>query len=131
MVENLDGPETPAMGFACGIDRLLFALETLDIPLADEKQLDAYVMYVNDEEKEYGIYLTQELRLNGFKTEIENCSRSLKNQFKQADRYNAKYLIILNSEDLKNGLIQVKDNITKEITKVKEVDIIDHLDLHI
>ena len=131
LVENLDGPETPAMGFACGIDRLLFALETLEIPLADEKQLDAYVMYVNDEEKEYGIYLTQELRLNGFKTEIENCSRSLKNQFKQADRYNAKYLIILNSEDLKNSLIQVKDNITKEITKVKEVDIIDHLDLHI
>ena len=42
----------------------------------------------------------------------------LKGQFKEADRLNAKYLIILNNEDLQKGLVNVKDNRTKEEEKV-------------
>ena len=58
-------------------------------------------------------------------------NRSLKGQFKQADRYNAKFLIILNGEDLVGGEIQVKDNQTKEVTMVKEAEIDDFLDLNL
>ncbi len=128
LVKNLDGPEVPAMGFACGLERVLFTIDTLELKCADERSLDVFILYVNDEEKRHAMYLTQELRLNGFSAEMDYLEKSLKNQFKEADKYNAKYLIILNSEDLKEGMLELKDNLTKEKKKVKEINLIDELD---
>ena len=131
LVSNLGGPETPGIGFACGLGRLVLALDKEEIQLPINTQLDAFVLYVNDTEKEYAMALTQDLRLNGFRVETELTGRSLKGQFKQADRLGAKYLIILNNEDLVGGEIQVKDNATKEVTMVKEAEIDDFLDLNL
>ena len=131
LVSQLGGPETPAVGFACGIGRIVFALDKMGIDIVSEKTMDAFIMYVSDSEKEHAIYLAQELRLNGFKVELENSGRSLKAQFKQADRLNSKYLIILNDEDLKNGEIQIKDNLTKEENKIAESEIVEYLDTNI
>ena len=49
----------------------------------------------------------------------------MKSQFKIADSLNAKFLIILNNEDLNKGLINIKDNVTKEEIKIDEGDIVD------
>ena len=78
-------------------------------------------MYVSDTEKEYATTLVQELRMNGFKVDTEYTGRGLKGQFKQADRLNSKFLIILNDEDLKNDTVKVKNNSTKE-EEIVEVD---------
>lgn len=131
LVSQLGGPETPAVGFACGIGRIVFAMDKLNIEINSKKEMDAFIMYVSDTEKEHAIYLAQELRLNGFKVELENTGRSLKAQFKQADRLNSKFLIILNDEDLKNGEIQIKDNLTKEENKIIENDVVEYLDSNI
>ena len=109
----------------------MMALDKEEINLPIRKELDAYILYVNETEKEYAVALTQDLRLNGFRVDTEYMNRSLKGQFKQADRYNAKFLIILNGEDLVGGEIQVKDNQTKEVTMVKEAEIDDFLDLNL
>jgi len=130
-VSNLDGPETPGIGFACGVGRLVLALEKEEVAIPINDELDVYVLYVNDTEKEYAMALTQDLRLNGFRVETEYMGRSLKGQFKQADRLKAKFLIILNDEDLVGGEMQVKDNLTKETTMVKEAEIDDYLDLNL
>lgn len=131
LVKNLDGPKTPGIGFACGIGRLVRALEKEEVRLPINETIDVFVLYVNKTEKEYALALTQDLRLNGFRVETDYMNRSLKSQFKQADRLNAKYLIILNDEDLVAGEMQVKDNLTKEVTMVKEAEIDDYLDLNL
>lgn len=131
LVSNLGGPETPGIGFACGLGRLVMALDKENVDLPINNTIDAYVLYVNETEHEYAVALTQDLRLNGFKVETEYMGKSLKGQFKSADRLNAKFLIILNSEDLVAGEIQVKDNLTKETTMVKEAEIDDYLDLNL
>lgn len=130
LVSNLGGPDTPSIGFACGIGRLVMALDKEDISLPINNQLDAFILYVKETEKEYALALTQDLRLNGLRVETEYMGRNLKGQFKQADRLKAKYLVILNDEDLVGGEIQVKDNLTKEVTMVKEAEIDDFLDLN-
>lgn len=130
LVSNLGGPETPGIGFACGLGRLINALKLENIELPINDNLDAFVLYVNNAEKEYAMALTQDLRLNGFRVETDTMGRSLKGQFKQADRLNPKYLIILNSDDLVAGEIQVKDNLTKEVEMVKEAEIDDYLDMN-
>ena len=130
LVSNLGGPETPGIGFACGLGRLINALNLENIELPINKGLDAFVLYVNNAEKEYAMALTQDLRINGFRVETDAMGRSLKGQFKQADRFNPKFLIILNSDDLVAGEIQVKDNLTKETIMVKEAEIDDYLDMN-
>ena len=131
LVECLDGPPTPGIGFGLGLDRLFLALEAEEIKLPIKEGIDCFIMYVNDEEKEYGAYLTQNIRLNGVSTEMDNMGRNFKSQFKQADRLKAKFLIILNSEDLKNEEVTIKDNLTKEENKIKLNDVIDYLDMNL
>ena len=65
--------------------------------------------------------------MSGVSADYDTTGRSLKSQFKEADRLHAELLIILNSEDLNKGLINVKDNLTKEETKVDENEIIDYI----
>ena len=122
LVKNLGGPEVPAVGFACGIERIINQMsdDSLD-------NIDVYVMCVNDEEKIKANIITQDLRLNNIICETNVMGKSLKAQFKEADNMNAKNLIILNSEDLSKGLITVKDNVTKEEVKVPEDEIIDYI----
>ena len=122
LVKNLGGPEVPAVGFACGIERIINQMsdDSLD-------NIDVYVMCVNVEEKIKANIITQDLRLNNIICETNVMGKSLKAQFKEADNMNAKNLIILNSEDLSKGLVTVKDNVTKEEVKVPEDEIIDYI----
>ena len=84
-------------------------------------------MAVNEEEKLKANIIAQDLRLNGIIVEMDYLNRGLKSQFKDADRYNSKQLIILNSEDLSKGLINIKDNLTKDEKKIPEDEIIDYI----
>ena len=87
-------------------------LEEIKLPIVDS--IDLFLMYVNEDEKKYAAYLSQELRMAGFIVDTEYTGRSLKAQFKQADRLNAKFIAVLNSEDLNNNEIKIKNNKTKQ-----------------
>ncbi len=114
LCKELGGPDTPCIGFASGIGRLVTALELENVKLPIVEDIDLFLLYVNEEEKKYALYLAQELRLAGFIVDTEYNNRTLKAQFKQADRLNAKYIAVLNSEDLNNNEITIKNNKTKE-----------------
>ena len=125
LVENLGGPSIPAVGFALGLERIIMNLKNN----IDENQLknniDVYIMSINEEEKINALKIAQNLRLNNIITEINSNNLSMKSQFKIADSLNAKFLIILNNDDLNKGLINIKDNVTKEEIKIDEGDIVD------
>lgn len=114
LVSQLDGPETPCIGFACGVGRLVKALELENVKLPIVDSVDLFLMYVNDDEKKYAAYLSQELRMAGFIVDTEYVGRGIKGQFKQADRLNSKFIAVLNSDDLNNNEIKIKNNKTKE-----------------
>lgn len=131
LVEQLDGPSTPAIGFAMGIDRTILAMEALNVNFKIKENIDVFIMYGNEDEKETATYLLQDLRMNGFVCETDYMNKSFKNQFKSADRFNSKYLIILNNDDIKEYKVNVKDNSTKEEEKVNINDLVDYLDTRV
>lgn len=131
LVELLDGPQTPGIGFAMGIGRLIMALDLEEINLPIDNSIEAFVMYVSETEKKYATSLVQMLRMNGFKAETEYTSRGLKAQFKQADRLNSKFLIILNDNDLANDEVKIKNNKTKEEELVGIDYLMYYLDEHL
>lgn len=129
LVESLDGPSIPAVGFAIGFDRLMMCLDMAHVNIPVNNDVDVYIMYVSDTEKDTALYIAQNLRLNGFATEMDYLGKGLKGQFKAADRFNAKYLVILNDKDLEDMMVNVKDNVTKEEEKVNINDLSDYLDM--
>ena len=131
LVETLDGPSTPGVGFAMGYDRTILAMEENNVNIPINDSIDVYLLYVSDSEKETACYLVQDLRLNGFIAETDLMSKSLKSQFKSVDRFNAKYLVVLNDNDLKETKITVKDNKTKEEESNNLNNLVDYLDMHI
>lgn len=130
LVENLGGPSVPAVGFAMGLDRTLLAMEEEGVNIPINDSIDLYILYVSSNEQETAAYLTQDLRLNGFIVETDQMNKSLKAQFKSVDRFNAKYLIVLNDDELKQNKVTIKDNKTKEEEQVNINDLADYLDMH-
>ncbi len=128
MVEQLGGPKTDCVGFASGIGRVILALEKEGISLPVVDHVDLYLMYVSESEKNYAIYLANELRMNGFIVEIEYLGRSLKSQFKQADRINSKFVVVLNDEELNNNELKIKNNKTREENLISIDTLIYYLD---
>ena len=127
LVSSLNGPDTPAIGFALGVERIILELKKSLKENTLNKVIDAYILCVSEEEKLQALKLAQELRLNNIIVDINSNNLSLKSQFKIADNLKAKFLIILNEEDLKKGLINIKDNATKEELKIDEYEIVDWL----
>ena len=128
LVETLDGPSTPSVGFALGLERLLNVLEAEEIDLNIDDSTDIYIAYMSENEKANALRLCTNLRLNGFRVDIDYCSRNLKSNFKQADRLNSKLIIIVGEEEVKNNFVTVKNNITKEENKVELEDLLYYLD---
>ena len=128
LVKQLGGPDTACIGFASGISRVVLALKEQEVKLPIKEDIDVFIMYVNEEERKYAVYLQQELRMSGFTVDMEYTGRSLKSQFKQAERLNSKFLLILNSEDLDNGEVQIKNTETKQEDKISLEYIMYYLD---
>lgn len=128
LVETLDGPKTSGVGFAMGMERLMAALdyENVDMPLINN--IDCYVIPMNEEEKDYAIHVCMDLRLNGFIVDMDYNSRNLKNNFKNADRLNSKFIIIIGDEEKNKGILTIKNNATKEEYKINNDELIDFLD---
>ena len=57
LVKELGGPDTPCIGFASGISRVLLALEEQEVELPIKDDIDLFIMYVNDEEKKNMLYI--------------------------------------------------------------------------
>lgn len=99
---------------------------TYDTIKLDEKILDVVITYGNHTERDHALYLGQELRLNGFKTEvIPRCEKSFIKKY-----YNTKYVISLKDEDVSKDEILLVDLYTNEKEKVKELDLVHHLDIN-
>lgn len=127
LVESLNGPATPAMGFALGLERLLNALELENIKIPNNP-VDVYVTYMSENEKAKALEITTLLRLNGFIAEIDYLDRSMKANFKQADKLDASFIVILGEEEINTKTLTIKNNKTKEEEQISEDAILFYLE---
>jgi histidyl-tRNA synthetase len=103
LVEELGGPETPAVGWAAGVERILLASE------ADWSRADGavFVAVSKPGSARDAFRLLQELRRAGLRAEIEQAGRSLKGQLKHADRLGARAVAIVGDgielKDMRSG----------------------------
>lgn len=128
LVNTIGGVDTPGVGFALGLERLVSVLDIEGIDLDTKPNLDVFVIPMDESVNKYTIPLVQMLRLNGFSADTDYLKRNLKSNFKAADRLNAHFVIIVGSDEVENNELTVKNNITREEFKVKVENIIEFLD---
>jgi histidyl-tRNA synthetase len=102
LIEQLDGPPTPASGWAAGVERMLLAAAELPTP---PSLTDLYVAMAKPDGGPEAFQLAREARRAGLRAQLELAGRSLKGQLKHADRLGARYVAIIGdgaSTSLKN-----------------------------
>ncbi len=108
MVELFGGPQIPAIGFACGMDRILLAIEKEGEVKRIKQKLDCYIVTIDKETDEEGFLLLNKLRKKGIPSEKDFLNRSIKAQMKDADRLGAKCSIIIGTEELSKNEVTLR-----------------------
>src|SRR5690625_5645525 len=109
LTEELGGPDTPGIGFGMGLERLLMALEAENIDLVKEEQLDSFIVAVGDKADKEAIKIVHKLRQHDIQIDKDYQGRKVKAQFKAANRYNARFVLILGDDELEKDIINIRD----------------------
>lgn len=127
LVEELGGPQTPGVGFAFGMERLMIALGNEP---QEEEGIDVYIMPLGSEAKDLAMQIITMLRANGFTCDMDQCDRGLKGQFKSADRYHAHFSMIIGDEEVQKEVVNMKCNHSKEQVEVPLENIVEFIENH-
>ncbi|WP_341201564.1 histidine--tRNA ligase [Planomicrobium okeanokoites] len=114
LVEDLGGPESPGIGFAMSIERLLLALEMEKVEIGQSADLEVYVVAMDESTKQKAFTLVRDLRGNGISADMDFNGRKVKAQMKSADRKGAAYVIVIGETELESGKVALKTMATGE-----------------
>ena len=123
LVELEGGKPTPGLGFAVGFERIVLALEKLGCDLSGSEPACVYIAATPDV-RDHVFALVLALREAGVRTEADYQGRSLKSQFKQADRLNANLCVVIGPDEVEAGTVTLRDMDTHEQTSVKVEDLV-------
>jgi len=98
LVKELGGPDLPAVGFACGIERLILAMQAAGSLLSDGKKTDVYVINTLDTHDRAMRYL-RAIRDKGYSAVMSYMDRSMKANLKAASKARVKYALIIEPEE--------------------------------
>ena len=118
LMQEYDGPPTPGLGFALGFERTLLAMEAVGAVAEKLPTAEVYVARVDASVTGAAFALVSALRDAGIAAETDHQGRSLKSQFKQADRLGARIVAVLGPDEVAAGQVKLRDMGTKEETTV-------------
>jgi histidyl-tRNA synthetase len=113
LIKQLGGPDTPAVGFAAGVERLVIVLEKMR-GAAERPPLDCYIAVQAEHAQKALIDLASRLRSSGSSVMYDLQGRSMKAQMREADRLKSRYVLIIGSDELARGEVTVKNMATGE-----------------
>ena len=108
LIEELGGNPMPAVGFAAGIERLLIVMEQTGVEIPMPPSPTVYVAGMDGECRKKAFEIAIALRKQGVIAEIDHMERSVKAQFKYADKIGAKYVAVIGGNELAEGGANVK-----------------------
>ena len=114
LVRNLGGEDTPAVGWAMGMERLNSLL-----PDVEPKKLDGYIVSNSSAD---AFLLAQELRNKGLNVEFDLANKKFTKQLEKASKV-AKFALILGEDEVKSGKVSVKNLETSEQIAVERADV--------
>ena len=122
LVRELGGPDTPAVGWAIGLERLVILLQELHASPA--MALDFYFVSRGEKAEAQALQLTQKLRQGGFSVELDLSGSAFGKQFKRADRSGAVACLVLGDAEAVAGTVNLKWLATGEQETLAQTDLL-------
>jgi histidyl-tRNA synthetase len=125
LVKQLGGPDTGAIGFAFGVERLLLAAQAADG--AEGRQSAGgnlvYLIALGAVARKQGMNILANLRFSGIGADTDYEAKSLKAAMRKANDLNARWVVILGDNELQEKVAAVKDmrNSTQEKVNLAEL----------
>lgn len=124
LIEQLGGKPTPAIGFACGLERLSIMLEKSNYDFPEEERVKLYIATIGTKPRDYALDLLFELRKKNIKCEMDYLNRSVKSQMKEANKLNSKYVIVLGDNELETKKVMLKEMENGKETEIELTEIL-------
>jgi histidyl-tRNA synthetase len=128
LIQELDGPPTPGIGFAAGMERMVLNLKRQGVPVPEEESLRVVVAYLGDEAKETAISLASQLRSKGMGAILAPAGRSLRAQLRYANSLSIPYALIVGGDEMKRGSVILRDMAKGEQREVPIQGVAEELD---
>ena len=109
LIAQLGGPQTPAVGFAAGLERLILLMENTSVPFRPQPVPAIYLAGMDELTRQKAFALAGSLRAAGIAAECDVMERSVKAQMKYADKIGARYVAVIGETELSNGAANVKN----------------------
>ncbi len=121
LVAELGGPDTPGIGWAMGLERLVILLQQLQT--AKSVSVDFYIVSKGEQAEAQALVVAQTLRRSGFMTELDLSGSAFGKQFKRADRSGAAACLIVGDAEAESKTVQLKWLKTGEQTAIAQSDL--------
>ena len=118
LVEELGGKQTPGVGFAAGIERLMMVLAKLDKNKTASTSPIIYIVGMDETARIWAFLKANELRQQGICAEVDYLGRSVKSQMRDADRQQAQYVIVVGEREMRTKTAWLKNMRTSEETEI-------------
>ncbi len=127
LIEEIGGPSTPGVGFGLGIERLLLTLENNDIDIPKPRGIDVFIVTMGDRAYEKALELSYKLRQNSISVDVDHIDRSVKAQFKYANKVNSDYTVVIGDNEIENDIVSLKNMETGNQVEIKLSNIVEDL----
>ncbi|MBE6732536.1 MAG: histidine--tRNA ligase [Ruminococcaceae bacterium] len=127
LISQMGGPQTAALGFAMGLERLMLVLNSQQTELPKEPECDIYLVTMGDAAKIKATELSAALRSDGFKVQTDICGRGIKAQMKYADKIGAKFTAVIGDNELETNTVNLKNMLNGEVAEASLDRIVDFL----
>lgn len=108
LIEELGGESTPGFGFGIGLERLVLTLEAEKAEIPNEHEVDVYVVGIGASTNVESLKIVQAIRKAGLSADRDYLDRKPKTQFKTAAKLNAKAVLTIGEDELKNNVANFK-----------------------
>ncbi|HEY9813104.1 MAG TPA: histidine--tRNA ligase [Candidatus Sericytochromatia bacterium] len=122
LVAQLGGTDTPAVGWAIGLERLVLLLQQLQTQTLPV--LDFYVVSRGTNAESQALVLANKLRNVGFSVELDLSGSAFKKQFARADKSGTVACLILGDEEAENHTVKLKWMVSKEQNAIAQADLL-------
>jgi len=109
LVEELGGPDTPAVGFSLGVERLVMAMDAQGLDPFESRGLDVFIAGTPGVDRGRLLELLSRVRSEGVSADTDYMSRGLKAQLKQANRLEARLVVIMGPDEMERGEAVFRD----------------------
>ena len=123
LIKEIGGDDTPAVGFAAGLERILLALELQNLLPAQDKKISAFVVSSGSAAEIYAFKLLTDLRRKNIAAAMDFGGKSMKSQMKAAAKSGAKFALIVGEDEVETSTVTVKNLETAAQEKIPVTDV--------